>query len=94
VLWKALRSRASGFKFRRQHAIRQYFVDFYCVVAQLVVEVDGPIHETTRTEDADRQAFLETLNLEVIRFSNDEVLSDLSAVVNRIAQACHERTGV
>jgi very-short-patch-repair endonuclease len=92
--WKALRSRPGGFKFRRQHAIRQYVVDFYCVAARLVVEVDGPIHGTNQADDAYRQAFLETLDLRVLRFLNDEVLMELPTVVNRIVQTCNERTEV
>jgi 5-methyltetrahydrofolate--homocysteine methyltransferase len=91
VLWKALRSRPGGFKFRRQHAIHQYVVDFYCVEARIIVEVDGPVHEGQREQDQLRTDFLRTLDLEVLRFTNEDVLTDLRSVVARIEEACYER---
>ncbi len=59
-LWESLRNRGlDGYKFRRQHSIDRFVVDFYCSEASLVVEVDGPVHKYTRTDDAIRQEFLE-----------------------------------
>ena len=63
-----------GLKFRRQHAIDRYIVDFYCPEARLVIEVDGPIHRYTQDEDAQRQIKLEEHGLRVLRFTNDQVL--------------------
>ena len=84
-LWQALRGKqARGFKFRRQHAIERFIVDFYCGAAGLVVEVDGPIHDYTQEEDAIRQAFLESMGLVVLRFSNEDVIDSLDAVLERI----------
>jgi very-short-patch-repair endonuclease len=84
-LWQALRSTRPGrLKFRRQHAIEGFIVDFYCVKASLVIEVDGPIHEQQREEDAERQSVLETLGLTVLRFAKDEVLDDLGYVLSTI----------
>ena len=91
MLWKALRSRPGGFKFRRQHAIRQYVVDFYCVEARMIVEVDGPIHEGQREQDQSRTDFLRTLDLEVLRFRNEDVLTDLRTVLARIEESCQQR---
>ena len=73
-LWQALRRRGAGSKFRRQHTIDRFSVDFYCAGARLVVEVDGPIHEFTRADDAIRQEHLKSLGLRVLRFKNEEVL--------------------
>jgi len=88
LLWERLRGRrAGGFRFRRQHSIGRYIVDFYCAEKDLVVEVDGPIHEHNQEEDASRQAFLESLGLRVIRFTNDEVMGDIEAVARRIVAA-------
>jgi very-short-patch-repair endonuclease len=88
ILWASLRRRAiTGFKFRRQHAIDRYIVDFYCPRARLVVEVDGPIHDLQQAEDAARQEHLESLNLRVLRFSNDEVTENLENVLSRIEAA-------
>jgi very-short-patch-repair endonuclease len=76
--------KAGGLKFRRQHAVGTFIVDFYCVTAGLVVEVDGPIHEYQRDRDTERQAYLEAIGLKVLRFSNDEVSSTLDKVVRAI----------
>ena len=63
LLWSALRRRPGGFKFRRQYAIDRFIVDFYCVKAQLVIEVDGPIHEYKRESDSVREEHLKTRGL-------------------------------
>lgn len=64
-------------------------MDFYCHEAQLVVEVDGGIHDYTQEEDAIRQKFLESLGLRVIRFRNEEVLKEIEGVVEAIALWLH-----
>jgi len=74
-------------KFRRQHVIGRFVVDFYCARARLVIEVDGPIHQLQREEDATRQGYLESLNLRVLRFSNDEVLARPENVLSAISEA-------
>jgi very-short-patch-repair endonuclease len=74
-----------GFKFRRQHVIDRFIVDFYCGEAGLVVEVDGEIHDYTPQEDAIRQEFLESLGLRVVRFRNEEVFGDMEGVLEEIA---------
>lgn len=85
-LWDKLKNKQLlGFKFRRQHTIDRFIVDFYCGEARLVVEVDGSIHEYTQEEDALRQEFLESLGLRVIRFRNEEVLNFLDGVLEKIA---------
>ncbi|MBN1287693.1 MAG: FAD-dependent oxidoreductase [Anaerolineae bacterium] len=87
-LWQRLRSRqVMDQKFRRQHAIDRFIVDFYCAAARLVIEVDGPIHEYTDQEDMIRQEYLESLGLSVLRFTNEEVLTDTNGVVERISKA-------
>ncbi len=86
-LWLHLRGQQHGFKFRRQHAIDCFIVDFYCSAAQLVVEVDGAIHHYSVEEDAMRQEFLESQGLRVIRFTNDEVLHDGQNVIKAITEA-------
>jgi len=86
-LWKYLRNRQLlGFKFRRQHTIERFVVDFYCHEAQLVIEVDGEIHDYTPEEDRIRQAFLEFNGFRVIRFRNEEVLQRTQDVLARIRQ--------
>lgn len=85
ILWNCLRNRqVNNLKFRRQHAIERFIVDFYCAESQLVIEVDGSIHQYTQNEDEVRQEYLETLGLRVLRFSNEEVSSHLQNVVQTI----------
>ncbi|HYH82774.1 MAG TPA: endonuclease domain-containing protein [Longimicrobium sp.] len=85
ALWSALRRDAvDGLSFRRQHAIRGFILDFFCPSRKLAVEVDGEVHEGQQERDAERTAALALLGIRVIRFRNDEVLGDLTAVVERI----------
>jgi very-short-patch-repair endonuclease len=71
-------------KFRRQHNIERFIVDFYCRDANLVIEVDGLIHQYQAGEDAIRQEFLESQKLRVIRFTNEAVLNNMDEVVKRV----------
>ncbi len=69
LLWQHLHNyQVPGFKFRRQHCIGQFIVDFYCSKARLVIEVDGLIHHYQKEEDSLRQEYLESLGLKVLRF--------------------------
>ncbi len=89
-LWQSLKGKQlSEFKFRRQHVIDRFIVDFYCRKAWLVVEVDGEIHDYTFEEDAIRQEFLESLGLRVVRFRNEEVLEEIEGVLEEIARWLH-----
>src|SRR5690349_761139 len=86
-LWKRLRkAQILDFKFRRQHTIDRFIVDFYCTKAHLVIEVDGIIHEDQQEADYLRAEFLESLGLQVLRFTNGEVLQQTDGVIERIAE--------
>jgi len=87
LLWQNLRNRkVSNHKFRRQHPISRYIVDFYCHEARLVIEVDGGIHFTPENIQYDqfRTEELEGMGLKVIRFTNEEVLGNVSEVLVEI----------
>ena len=87
ALWQRLRRKQLlGYKFRRQHTIDRFIVDFYSRDAQLIIEVDGPIHEYTKEEDTVRQEFLESLGLRVIRFNNEDVILNIEAVLDEIVR--------
>jgi cyclase len=85
-LWGYLRTKPFGYKFRRQHPIGIYIVDFYCHAYKLIIEVDGSIHNIPEIQQADlaRQLSLETDGLQVIRFSNKEIFWNIENVINRI----------
>jgi very-short-patch-repair endonuclease len=75
-------------KFRRQHVIGGYVVDFYCARLWLALEVDGSIHAQRREQDEQREADLAALGVHVLRMSNAEVLCALSAALERVRQRC------
>jgi adenine-specific DNA-methyltransferase len=88
-LWARLRNRRlKGAKFRRQHPIGNYVVDFLCRESCLVVELDGGQHgeERQRRSDERRTEYLESLGYRVLRFWNVEVTDDIEGVLQRIAE--------
>ncbi|MCB2406798.1 endonuclease domain-containing protein [Hymenobacter lucidus] len=95
TLWRALqRSQLAGRKFRRQHGIGAYIVDFYCPAEKLVVELDGAGHFTVSGEanDVERTAYLNGVGLRVLRFENKLVLEQLDGVVAGIEAAFKSRS--
>src|SRR5512138_2777022 len=83
LLWQQLRANKLGVHFRRQQIIAGFIVDFYCHRAALVIEVDGDIHDLQQEEDVAREKALSEIGLQIIRFRNDEVLRNLSLVVEK-----------
>jgi very-short-patch-repair endonuclease len=77
-----------GFKFRRQQPIGQYIVDFLCLEARLIIELDGGWHadDLKRSADEHRTAYLQSQEYTVLRFWNNEVTADTRAVLQRIAE--------
>jgi very-short-patch-repair endonuclease len=89
LLWQRLRRKQlSGLKFRRQHPIGRFIVDFYCSEAKVVVEIDGPIHQEQQSDDEARTRYLESLGLKVIRFSNQQTRDDIDWVLKQIVDDC------
>jgi very-short-patch-repair endonuclease len=86
ILWQELRRNKLGVHFRRQQVIVGFIVDFYCHKAGLVVEVDGDIHDLQQEEDARREKVLSEMGLRIVRFGNEEVMRDLSAVVGKVRE--------
>ena len=90
-LWKHLREKQlGGFKFRRQHIIYAYIVDFYCSSAKLVIEIDGAIHKTQAEYDKERELDLKDRGYQVARFTNDDVFEDTEKVLAHIYDLCME----
>jgi very-short-patch-repair endonuclease len=87
-LWQALRRRQfEGYKFRRQHSIGSYIVDFACLERWLVIEVDGGQHLELSKHDTTRDTELRTRGFRVLRFWNTDVLTSMSSVETAILQA-------
>lgn len=93
LLWRHLRGRRlQGFKFRRQHPLGPFTLDFVCLDAGLVIELDGGQHAEDQAYDARRTAVIEQHGLRVIRFWNHEVLNQTPAALERIWQALQALT--
>ena len=87
LLWRRLRNRQlGGYKFRRQHSFPPYVVDLVCVENRMIIELDGGQHTSTAEADALRTKFLEQKGFSVVRFWNNEVLSNTEAVLERILE--------
>ena len=89
LLWQNLRSRKlDGFKFRRQHPVADFVVDFFCHEANLIIEVDGGYHSREEQEgyDKGRTHVLEGHNFKVLRFTNEEVEKHIPKVLKAIKE--------
>ncbi len=89
LLWAELRQmRTQGVRYRRQHPIGDYIVDFVCLEKKLIIEVDGGQHnvESEIAKDEHRVKWLESEGYRVIRFWNNDVLTNIEGVVSRIIQ--------
>lgn len=89
IMWESLRGkRLNGLKFRRQHPYEHYVLDFFCVEHQLVVELDGSVHDVSdqAAYDEERTKFLNEHGLRVIRFRNEEVKKNLLSVLQKIIE--------
>jgi very-short-patch-repair endonuclease len=90
ILWQALRGRRlNGLKFRRQHPFGCFVIDMFCVECQLAIEIDGSIHRTPAQAvyDAERTVLLKEKGICVLRFTNEEIESDLERVLQKIVAA-------
>lgn len=95
ILWNHLKDKALlGYKFRRQYSVDQFIMDFYCPVLKLAVELDGNIHlnKEIKEHDENRDAFLKSFGITIIRFCNDDVSDRINIVLDKIADTMKELT--
>ncbi len=93
MLWKAIqRKQLNGRKFRRQHSLGNFIVDFYCPQERLIVELDGEVHNNFVNESYDdkRTEGLKALGMKVIRFENKLVFGQIDMVLDAIRQEFKE----
>jgi len=96
LLWDKLKAKQlGGYKFRRQHSIDQYVLDFFCPKAQLAIEVDGDSHyqEKKIEYDRERQQHIESLGIKILRFTNNEIYDRLDGVLGEILRKLEEGSG-
>lgn len=87
VLWsKISKNQILGLRFLRQYGIGPYILDFYCPKIRLGIELDGSIHREKENKiyDQDRTKFLKNLDIEIVRFWNDEVLNNLAETIDKL----------
>jgi len=91
-LWTHLQSsQLDGFKFRRQHSIGPYVIDFYCPAGHLAIELDGAAHDSADAErhDRTRDEFLQSLGIRVVRYENRDIIVNSDAVLLDIRKHLH-----
>jgi len=85
ALWEVVRNKQlGGFKFRRQHIMDVFIVDFVCLKAKLIIEVDGKTHDFQKEYDEARTQYFNEFEFQVIRFTNEEVLNNIEKVEEKI----------
>jgi len=90
ILWKRLKGKQLGFKFRRQVGIGRYIVDFYCSRLKLVIEIDGLTHleEKIFENDLKREGYLENLGLFIKRYNSEDVFKKIEQVIEDLYNTC------
>lgn len=93
ILWKFLRRKQLGFKFRRQFSIGNKIADFCSEEIKLIIELDGWTHDSEKTQRKDKlkQELLERQGYKVIRFTNEQVYGDIEPIVKEITNVCRQR---
>ena len=89
VLWREIRGeKLAGYKFRRQHSVGPFVMDFYCPERKLAVEVDGDSHflEGKELYDKEREEYINSFGIKILRFTNSEVFKSLESVVEKIRE--------
>ncbi|MEX2052148.1 MAG: DUF559 domain-containing protein [Candidatus Paceibacterota bacterium] len=86
ILWKQLRNRNLGIKFRRQHPIEKFIIDFYAPEIKLAIELDGYSHKGNSEYDNLRTEYLKSQKIKVIRFWNTEIEKNLDKVIEKIKE--------
>ncbi len=88
VFWTAVRARKlNGYKFRRQYSVGRYVVDFYCAEKRIGIEIDGDSHftEDQKKYDEVRKEFISELGIQLLRYTNEEIMKNLSGVLEDVS---------
>ncbi|MDQ6842797.1 MAG: endonuclease domain-containing protein [Bacteroidota bacterium] len=88
IFWNLLKQHFFGVRFKRQHPISRYIADFYCHKFKLVIEIDGNVHLTEQAKNNDklRDEYMQSLNLKIVRFTNEEVCKNGESVVKKLKE--------
>lgn len=92
VLWLSLRKKQiNGVRFLRQYSVNHFVIDFYAPNIKLAIEVDGCSHLGKEKYDAERQKYIETLDIKVIRFTDEEVMWNTNKIIEQIEEIVSSR---
>jgi len=91
ILWNVIKNKKLGHKFRQQHIIDRFIVDFYCIEKSLAIEADGTIHDNQKERDEDRDIILNSLGVNILRFSNTCIENDLTKVIQIVIEKLNSR---
>ncbi len=97
IIWSKIRNKKlGGFRFTRQYSIGRYIADFYCSKANKIVEIDGKVHEERDRKEYDkiREEVIKTHGIKIIRFTNDEIVSNLEEVLRRLLEILNSSSQV
>lgn len=89
LLWHRLRGEQIGHKFRRQFSLGTYIVDFVCLEAHLIIELDGGQHMESHVQDEIRDSYLNEQGFKVLRYWNHQIVTEMNAVLAHIWQHLH-----
>ena len=93
IMWLKLKNKqVHGYKFRCQHPVYRYILDFFCHKAMLAIEIDGDIHKDRKEYDMYRDQYMESIGIKTLRFSASEVFSNIDHVINQIIYVLKKRT--
>lgn len=94
IFWDILKQHFPNLRFKRQHPISNYIADFYCHKFKLVIEIDGSVHreEEVKNNDKIRDEFMRSLNLQIVRFTNEEVCKNGEFVVEKLKSITESST--
>lgn len=88
LVWETIRNRKfRGFKFRRQHVVQGFVLDFYCQEVKLGIEIDGAVHYKRKDYDRLRQDIIESKGINVIRIKNRDILNDKSSILKKMRKS-------
>ena len=93
ILWEHLRKDQIGYRFRRQHPLSKFIIDFYCHKLKLAIELDGEIHDQIdiKERDIEKEIILKNSNIELLRFRNDEIINSIHSVLSLIYETIEIR---
>lgn len=91
ILWSKLSNKQiDGLRFRKQHPIDRYIVDFYCYEIKLIIEIDGGIHDSQKEYDENRDHYLTANKYNILRFSDEEIKHSTNDVLDKIRKSASE----